>query len=229
MRHKILKNITCILLIVACMVSNIVQVSAAGLIDVDDLPDIYICGTKIEFNNQHPRYEGADMYIPVRETFETIGAKVDWVQEERKATVKLRNIDIVFDTNTGNIFVDNKLDKEGITIKNAVYTEIHSCYVKLDMLEHIFNIDKKFLGSENKININDGMPLSIDIGKKTYSKTNEFVESQKKAGKVIGYTINGLEIRKHTFKLLWIIPLWSKIYVQDLDEKTYFLYTKDKK
>lgn len=229
MRHKILKNITCILLIITCMVSNIVQVSAAGLIDVDDLPDIYICGTKIEFNNQHPRYEGTDMYIPVRETFETIGAKVDWNQEKRQATVRLRNIDIVFDTSTGDITVDNKIDKDGIKIEDAVYVEVHSCYVKLDMLEHIFNIDKKFLGSENKININDGMPLSIDIGKKTYSKTNEFVENQKKAGKVIGYTINGLEIRKNTFKLFWIIPLWSKIYVQDLDERTYFLYTKDKK
>ena len=224
-----MKKVVSLILCTILLLTSFTEVFATGLIDVDDLPDIYICGTKIEFNNQHPRYEGEDMYIPVRETFETIGAEVNWVQEERKATVKLRNIDIVFDTNTGNIFVDNKLDKDGITIKNAVYTEIHSCYVKLDMLGHIFNIDKKFLGSENKININDGMPLSIDIGKKTYSKTNEFVESQKKAGKVIGYTINGLEIRKNTFKLFWIIPLWSKIYVQDLDERTYFLYTKDKK
>ena len=105
--------------------------------------------------------------------------------------------------------------------------DVNYCYVKLDMLGEIFNIKRQFMQDDNKINIEDGMPLTVEIDGDKYSRTNKSTNNKKETGKLLGYTKNGLEIRKDTFKLFWIIPLWSKIYVQDLNERTYYLYSED--
>lgn len=219
-----MKKLVSILLIIVSALS--MSVSAARL-DVADFPDIYICGKEIEYTSCHPQYKDGELYIPVRETFETFGSKVVWHNKEKKITVKVRNVNIDFNAKSGDIVIDNKIDKGGIKIKDAVFMDVNYCYVKLDMLGEIFNIKRQFMQDDNKINIEDGMPLTVEIDGDKYSRTNKSTNNKKETGKLLGYTKNGLEIRKDTFKLFWIIPLWSKIYVQDLNERTYYLYSED--
>lgn len=209
--------------IVACSVLfGCIGVQAKN-INGNTFPDIYVQGTKMEMASTPIKYIDNELYVPAREVMEAVGADVQWNEDKCETEIKFHNYKITLSGSKGSM--EYTLGNESNTVdKSVVYVGNYN-YIKLNSMESMLDINYDEYGRSNKISIRDYVPSSIEYKKKSFGKTNsEPVELSK--GKTVGYTKNGLEIKRINRYFLWFIPIGYRIYVQTLDNYKYVEFTK---
>lgn len=209
---------------VLCMIICAVNVSAAN-INGNTFPEIYVQDRLLEMTSTPIKYIENELYVPAREVMEAVGANVVWDGDECETQIDFHNYNIQLSGKQGTL--KYTLGEESKTIQNCVIYVGNYNYIKLKELEFMLDIDYARYKTNNKISIRDYVPSSIEYKGKTFGKTDSDSGVEHSApGKIVGYTKNGLEIRKKNRYFLWIIPIGYRIYVQELNNEGYRLFTK---
>lgn len=218
------KTIRVYVALVMSVVMWATNVSAAN-INGNTFPDIYVQDRIMEMTSTPIKYIDNELYIPAREVLEAMNANVVWNGDKCETQIKFHNYSIKLSGKSGSM--EYTLGDESKTVNNCVTYVGNYNYIKLKELEFMLDINYDKYETNNKISIRDYVPSSIEYKGKTFSKTESDSGVEYYApGKIVGYTKNGLEIRKKNKYILWIIPFGYKIYVQELNNEEYRLFTK---